>query len=382
MIRELQPGRAAALARLEAFAPRAGAAYARGRNTDPGPGAQGAVSGLSPWIRHRLVSEREVIERVLEHHALGSASKFVDEVFWRTYFKGWLEQHPSVWAAYRRDVERLLVEDRRDVADAIAGRTPIECFNAWARELVETGTLHNHARMWFASIWIFTLELPWQLGADFFLRHLADGDPASNTCSWRWVAGLHTRGKTYLARAENIARHTNGRFDPRGQLAPEAPALVEDERHPRVALPEIAPAPDEPFRLLLTEEDLAGDRPACLFERASEIAVLSVSQARSPAPLGDVAERFARGACASLGVEVLGPSDLAAFADRGDEPLVAPYVPTGPVRDVLDASGPAVRFVLRDHDRTAWPHAGSGFFALRKRIPQLVRKATRRTRSD
>jgi deoxyribodipyrimidine photo-lyase len=65
------------------------------------------------------------------------------------------------------------------------------------QELVETGYLHNHARMWFASIWIFTLRLPWELGADFFLRHLLDGDAASNTLSWRWVAGLHTKGKHY-----------------------------------------------------------------------------------------------------------------------------------------------------------------------------------------
>ena len=43
--------------------------------------------------------------------------------------------------------------------------------------------------MWFASIWIFTLKLPWQKGAEFFLRELYDGDAASNTLSWRWVAG-------------------------------------------------------------------------------------------------------------------------------------------------------------------------------------------------
>ena len=96
------------------------------------------------------------------------------------------------------------------------GATGIDCFDAWARELVATGYLHNHARMWFASIWIFTLRLPWELGADFFLRHLIDGDPASNTLSWRWVAGLQTAGKTYLATAENIARFTGGRFAPQG----------------------------------------------------------------------------------------------------------------------------------------------------------------------
>ena len=97
---------------------------------------------------------------------------------------------------------------------AIDGETGIECFDAWSAELCETGYLHNHARMWFASIWIFTLKLPWRLGADFFYRHLLDGDAASNTLSWRWVAGLHTRGKPYAARADNIATYSGGRFTP------------------------------------------------------------------------------------------------------------------------------------------------------------------------
>jgi deoxyribodipyrimidine photo-lyase len=67
--------------------------------------------------------------------------------------------------------------------------------------------------MWFASIWIFTLGLPWRIGADFFYRHLLDGDAASNTLSWRWVAGLHTRGKAYAAESWNIEKFTGGRFN-------------------------------------------------------------------------------------------------------------------------------------------------------------------------
>ena len=66
--------------------------------------------------------------------------------------------------------------------------------------------------MWFASIWIFTLELPWQLGAEFFMKHLYDGDAASNTLGWRWVAGVQTQGKHYLASEWNIKKFTNNRF--------------------------------------------------------------------------------------------------------------------------------------------------------------------------
>ena len=91
--------------------------------------------------------------------------------------------------------------------------------------------------MWFASIWVFTLGLPWQLGADLFYRHLIDGDPASNTLSWRWVCGLHTRGKTYLARVSNILNYTDNRFSPHGQLAISAPPLSEARVFPIRNLP-------------------------------------------------------------------------------------------------------------------------------------------------
>lgn len=110
--------------------------------------------------------------------------------------------------------------------------------------------------MWFASIWIFTFKLPWQLGADFFYRRLLDGDSASNTCSWRWVAGPHTVGKTYLARADNIEKFTAGRFAPHGQLATIADAL-EDPRTVSINAPKYV-TPDlvgRRFGLLVTEED-------------------------------------------------------------------------------------------------------------------------------
>ena len=135
------------------------------------------------------------------------AEKFLGETCWRTYWKGWLELRPGVWSDYRAEVRGLVDRSTTTGRSATGTRPPppggsgIGCVDAWAGELAEVGYLHNHARMWFASLWIFTLGLPWELGADFFLRHLLDGDPASNTLSWRWVAGLQTRGKTYLATA-------------------------------------------------------------------------------------------------------------------------------------------------------------------------------------
>ncbi len=95
---------------------------------------------------------------------------------------------------------------------AINGETEIECFNDWVNELKNFNYLHNHTRMLFASIWIFTLELSWQKGAEFFMKHLYDGDAASNTLSWRWVAGIQTKGKNYLAQPWNINKFTNNKY--------------------------------------------------------------------------------------------------------------------------------------------------------------------------
>ena len=210
--------RAQALERLAAFIPRAGRAYAANRNQDEGPGCRTHVSCLSPAIRRRLVTEEEVARTALATHGFQAAEKFIDEVCWRSYWRGALETRPGLWVRYRAELSRLDAALGRDpglaarYAAAVAGRTGIDCFDSWAQELVETGYLHNHARMSFASIWVFTLGLPWPLGAAHFFRHLLDACPASNTLSWRWVAGLQTPGKTYLARPEIIRRTSGGRF--------------------------------------------------------------------------------------------------------------------------------------------------------------------------
>ena len=83
--------------------------------------------------------------------------------------------------------------------------------------------------MWFSSIWIFTLKLPWQLGADYFMNHLIDGDIASNTLSWRWVAGLHTKGKHYIAYPENIKKYTSNSFYPKNKLNTNPSPIIENK---------------------------------------------------------------------------------------------------------------------------------------------------------
>ncbi|MEL6104357.1 MAG: FAD-binding domain-containing protein, partial [Pseudomonadota bacterium] len=167
----IAPTREAAEAALRAFAPRMGKRYTNGRNYDRGPGLHGDVSMLSPYLRRRLLLEQDAIEIAVREHGAEAAEKFIQEVIWRGYFKGWMERRPIVWDQYREGLIRDLAAVDRDrglrrrVAAAEAGQTGLDCFDSWAEELVDTGYLHNYARMWFASIWIFTLELPWRLGA-------------------------------------------------------------------------------------------------------------------------------------------------------------------------------------------------------------------------
>jgi deoxyribodipyrimidine photo-lyase len=389
--------RADALARLATFVPHAGRTYAAKRNTDYGPGANVFVSGLSSFIRHRMITEQEVISAVLAKHSLSAADKFIQEVCWRTYWKGWLEQRPDVWAAYLQgmhDQRAALHEDHAlaaEVAAAERGETGNACFDAWARELIAYGYLHNHARMWFASLWIFTLKLPWQLGADFFLRHLLDGDPASNTLSWRWVAGLHTRGKTYLARADNIETHTNGRFKPQPEaLARVALPLSEAGDTARVPLPkgDVIPAGARVL-LLVTEDDLTPELWPVAREAVMGAMVLGADddgpaygakvRTFKTAALADVQERAS--AHFGLGVNQVNAAHeiTAALKTAQADFVVTPYVPVGPNRDrVSDLTNDLARdrvqlrqFMLQ-WDAAFWPHATAGFFKVKDRIPRVL----------
>ena len=402
MYEPFTPTRAAGLAALEAFIPEAGRRYAQSRNHDLGPGARSNVSMLSPYLRHRLITEQEVVGAVLEMHSAASAEKFVQEVFWRTYWKGWLELRPAVWRRYRGDVASLL--DERDTADwsddlaaALAGNTGIDCFDAWIDELATEGYLHNHARMWFASIWIFTLRLPWQLGADLFYRQLIDGDAASNTLSWRWVAGLQTSGKTYLATAHNIATYTEGRFSPHG-LATHATALSEEPIHESITLGNVQSPPSGRAGLLVHEDDLhleslhfPGVEIAC-------VSGVSAVGARSPLPVSPLVEDFTRMAVGDgmtraaehsasssqpLAIETLPGFTADAveqWASAHDlSTVVAAYAPVGPAQEIMLAMagqlagrGITVATARRDWDTLAWPYARRGFFPFRERIPQLL----------
>ena len=391
---------------LNAFIPSMGLNYERSRNFDIGPGQHGNVSQLSPYVRRRLVLEWELIHGALNAHGPRVSEKFIQEVFWRGYFKGWLELRPTVWSQYRHglaeDLSALETNSalRARVDAAESGRTGLEYFDAWVNELITTGYLHNHARMWFASIWIFTLGLSWRIGADFFYRHLLDGDAASNTLSWRWVAGLHTRGKAYTAEGWNIQKFTAGRFHPDfGELSKDIEPL--DYTEP-LGLPDIQRLRDPlkpdvklPSLLLLTDEDCCVED--CELTAFSWVAVASLasSQARSPREVSASVIEFERGALAdaakrnklmplnfeatSSGDSVRGLIDF--IIQSGAKQVVTAYLTQGPTRDLLEAHrsvlqvhGIRLSEWRRDWDTQIWPHASAGFFKVKQKIPDFLRQ--------
>jgi deoxyribodipyrimidine photo-lyase len=388
-----QPNRTTALKQLANFVPKAGLSYTSKRNYDFGPANHNYVSQLSPFIRRRVLSETEVLSSVLKKHGLSSSEKFVQEVFWRTYWKGWLEMRPSVWSEYQSDLKRL--EDqimtqsglRRSWEMACQGNTEIDCFDFWAKELKETGYLHNHSRMWFASIWIFTLNLPWQLGADFFLRHLLDGDPASNTLSWKWVAGLQTQGKTYLARKDNICKFTNNRFAPNG-LSNSAQALPRVP-HPGLSSLNLHNSPKSNLKtgFLLHDDDLELSTILNGLQIDSTIAInnaneLSPWECAKPVHefvnslIEDASKRYED----KIGTVKTAkkPEEIISWSEENNlDQIVTAYAATGPNATMitdLNKLGLNIIQISKKYDQRAWPHATHGFFRFKEKIPALVKE--------
>ena len=392
------PTREAGLKRLKEFAPLAGETYSNERNFDFSFTKKNSVSALSPWIKHRLITEEEVLIEILKYHSPHSAMKFIQEVFWRGYFKGWLEQHPTVWSHHNEKLikEYTKLENNKFVREnymsAINGETGIECFDFWCEQLKSTGYLHNHVRMWFASIWVFTLKLPMELGADFFMLHLIDADAASNTLSWRWVSGLHTKGKAYAARASNIEKFTNGQFNPSGQLVEDINPLTENIDHPLVTLPQLDKSIQKDAVLLVTEEDCSPETSLETKDLEVEILPLYLEKKypRWIEPNNSVrffSNTAVQNTCqrlGQLGVEKINKTKwtdtILEASDRlGTKNIIIPKVPVGAVKSKLRK----VKKNLAEHDiyinehyknydMYTWQHASKGFFKLKKQIPNIL----------
>ncbi len=384
-------------------------AYAQSRNAiNEG---HGNVSRLGAAIRFRLITEDEIITETLAGHSFPIAEKWIQEVCWRRYWKGWLEKRPQVWSNWRLQVAKLqhgLPPETLARIDAVAaGRSGVACMDHIARELIETGYLHNHARMWWASFWIHVERLPWELGANFFFRHLLDADPASNTLSWRWVAGLQTPGKTYLVRLSNIRKYApqllRGNEARSGRLADDAVTACCVEPTP-VPIPQALSPCDTSLPLTtgriglwlhpddLTPEvgPLADLRPvsaaACISDRVyHEIYQLSARRMASLRTMlrDGLTRTAAHYDCPALALEQDDP--VAGLCDWAKEQqlsgIVALTPMVGPIHDMLGrlrrelaSMGILLTLIRRPSDEVAFSFASAGFFPFWQKMSSHLRQ--------
>ena len=355
--------------------------YSKLRNFDLGPQKRDNTSCLSPYVTHGLVSEIEIINKSLKKFSFVKNEKFIQEVLWRVYWKGWLELRPNVWGDYLKELTDIKesFKDNKNYLDAIEGNTNIECFNEWVNELKNFNYLHNHARMWFASIWIFTLNLPWQLGAEFFMKHLFDGDAASNTLGWRWVAGIQTQGKNYLATEWNIKKFTNNRFqnikinevvEPKTteknysiiEKSFSNPALLED----KVLLIfdnslsfEFADFKDQKFKKILIVSNKNENRQIKLSENTINFKTLLIN---------DQLKRLKEKSIAS---DIIDISEIKNI----DEKVYALYPTVGENLYYLELNQlNNIQFLYREIDQFSWQFCNKGFFNFKNYIPKIVTK--------
>ena len=372
-----EASRAKAIEKLNHFIENNLTDYSKLRNFDFGPEGRSNVSCLSPYITHGIVSEKEIIKKSLNKFSFAKNEKFIQEVLWRTYWKGWLELRPNVWNDYLIELRKIREEfkDNKNYINAIKGKTNIECFNTWVNELIENNYLHNHTRMWFASIWIFTLDLPWQLGAEFFMQHLYDGDAASNTLGWRWVAGIQTQGKHYLASEWNIKKFTNNRFQ-NFKLNENAPPKISEKFYSIIKQDFNNPHDIKEKNLIIFENNLSFETTDFAKNNFKKIYIVSNQNKNRSIKLSEKLLKFKSLLIENEQFQLKNRSidcdviDINEIKNINDSYGLYPTV--GENLDYLYSKKIKLDFLYRNLDRLAWQYCNKGFFNFKKYIPKIV----------
>ena len=353
--------------------------YPKLRNFDLGPQKRDNTSCLSPYVTHGLVSEIEIISKSLKKFSFVKNEKFIQEVLWRVYWKGWLELRPNVWGDYLKELTDIKesFKDNKNYLDAIEGNSNIECFNEWVNELKNFNYLHNHARMWFASIWIFTLNLPWQLGAEFFMKHLFDGDAASNTLGWRWVAGIQTQGKNYLATEWNIKKFTNNRFQ-NIKINEVAEPKTTEKNYSIIDKSFSNPALLEDKVLLIFDNSLSFEFTDFQDQKFKKILIVSNKNENRQIKLSDnvlnfkthlIKDQLKRLKEKSIASDIIDISEIKNI----DEKVYALYPTVGESLFYLELNQlNNIEFLYREIDQFSWQFCNKGFFNFKNHIPKIV----------
>ena len=372
-----EASRAKALDKLNHFVENNLSEYSKLRNFDYGPDNRSNISCLSPYITHGIINEKEVIKKSLNKFSFAKNEKFIQEVLWRTYWKGWLELRPSVWTDFLIELKKIKedFQNNQTYKNAIEGKTNVECFNYWVNELKENNYLHNHTRMWFASIWIFTLNLPWQLGAEFFMQHLYDGDAASNTLGWRWVAGVQTQGKHYLASEWNIKKFTNNRFS-NIKLNENAPPKISEKKYSILKQDFTNPENIDQNNLIIFENNLCFETSDFQNNKFKKFYIISNKNENRCIKLSEKVLKFKssliqdqeqRFKNQSIDCEVIDISEI-----KKIEKAVGLYPTIGENLDYLNSNTFKINFLYREIDQNSWQYCNKGFFNFKNYIPKII----------
>ena len=372
-----EASRAKALDKLNNFVENNLSEYSKLRNFDYGPDNRSNISCLSPYITHGIINEKEVIKKSLDKFSFAKNEKFIQEVLWRTYWKGWLELRPSVWTDFLIELKKIKgdFQNNQNYKNAIDGKTNVECFNYWVNELKENNYLHNHTRMWFASIWIFTLNLPWQLGAEFFMQHLYDGDAASNTLGWRWVAGVQTQGKHYLASEWNIKKFTNNRFS-NIKLNENAPPKISEKKYSILKQDFTNPENIDQNNLIIFENNLCFETSDFQNNKFKKFYIISNKNENRCIKLSEKVLKFKssliqdqeqRFKNQSIDCEVIDISEI-----KKIEKAVGLYPTIGENLDYLNSNTFKINFLYRELDQNSWQYCNKGFFNFKNYIPKII----------
>ena len=377
---KFETSRAKAIEKLNDFIEQNLTDYSKLRNFDFGTDNRSNISCLSPYITHGVINELEVIGKSLNKFSFSKNEKFIQEVLWRIYWKGWLELRPNVWTDYLKELEKVRKEfkNNQNYKEAIEGKTNIDCFNQWVIELKENNYLHNHTRMWFASIWIFTLELPWQLGAEFFMQHLYDGDAASNTLGWRWVAGVQTQGKHYLASEWNINKFTNNRFK-NIKLNENATPIFSDKTYPINKKDFLNSEILEDQTLLIFENNMNFEFSDFKKYKFKKI-LLVLNDTNRTIKLSEKVLKFKANLLEdqkirlkekSINCETVNINDLNIITEE----VCALYPTVGENLDFIQNNQlKNIKFLYRKLDQFSWEYCNKGFFNFKNYIPKIIAK--------
>ena len=178
-------------------------------------------SKMSVYLRFGTIHPRQLLDELSSNQ---NHDVYRSELCWREFYGDVLFHQPhTTWKNLQPKMDSIQVDTdehaEKKFAQWCAGNTGYPIVDAGMRQMLATGWMHNRVRMVTASFLVKDLHLPWQWGAKFFMKHLVDGDIASNNHGWQWTAGTGTDAAPYFRVFNPVLQ--GERFDPDGNFVRE-----------------------------------------------------------------------------------------------------------------------------------------------------------------